>query len=803
MPPTPPHDAPSSTVLPTATSQQNTRALLRSLEELRDSLGSRVEQLGVAVERLRGQAGDLERALEGDLGGPSSPGTTIRQQSRLYQSTLNEYQAPQAPRSPTTSSQAPAAILQPSAIGAELSSLSRPVTNDEIHSLLDRASQPTSRSSDPWTVRAQTIENRITRLSETARDLRMRASRSLVEPVGGNNITPSGPPPGTRARWPTPGPSSGANEPTADNENGSGLSRLLTRVREDQDRLEAGIQRLNNAGVGTSRIAPSPYRHDLRANRIPTLGETSTSQTTGSDGNVAHIIRDPPAPAMTRREMSRMSGETSRSRSRGLAPTNTRLLARQPAPVVVKSTTVSPIAPTSFHSETPPPQHTFTAPAATTAVVPDAALSLTVHQVSRNNDRLMDMARELVRGANEASRTNDVPSLATITHNSNANDITRADNLRQDGLTYRGMSVASRMGEGTSPSTSQRPPRRHHLDTLGEDQDAFFSLWPSLRQLFEQIPLSGHAGAIDQTRETPLENRIRSMQSASVAVDSGHDRSNGQLHQRNPDNEFRSFLLDLNGDEGSATRTRTGDYMSAMGGAIQGSSSGSEGGSEGDEHGSTSVVVIDLTVDPPQYISRRLPPRNTTNVDDVVDARHLRDPTSTSTITRSRPRPAEEAERIRAERDAANERIERSRQSLRRIQQLRRDMNLIRTGAPSTNSASPLQVEIGVEEPGLTPTQGISAAGAMDRDGEVDLMRALVIDEGSEDEGADTVFEGEGERMEGTQAAARRTSSGTRPAREQVEPPKETFDCDFHLWPTNGPVTRAGEGRVYGSLSGR
>lgn len=45
--------------------------LLRSLEELRDSLSSRVDQLSVAVERLRGQATELERAAA--LGTALSP----------------------------------------------------------------------------------------------------------------------------------------------------------------------------------------------------------------------------------------------------------------------------------------------------------------------------------------------------------------------------------------------------------------------------------------------------------------------------------------------------------------------------------------------------------------------------------------------------------------------------------------------------------------------------------------------------------------------------------------------------------
>ncbi|KAL1408473.1 hypothetical protein Q8F55_005285 [Vanrija albida] len=41
----------------------HTRVLLRSLEELRDSLSVRVEQLSLAVDRLRGQATELERAV--------------------------------------------------------------------------------------------------------------------------------------------------------------------------------------------------------------------------------------------------------------------------------------------------------------------------------------------------------------------------------------------------------------------------------------------------------------------------------------------------------------------------------------------------------------------------------------------------------------------------------------------------------------------------------------------------------------------------------------------------------------------
>jgi hypothetical protein len=48
---------------PSTPPQNTTRALLQSLEELRDSLSVRVAQLASAVERLRIQAGQLEEGL--------------------------------------------------------------------------------------------------------------------------------------------------------------------------------------------------------------------------------------------------------------------------------------------------------------------------------------------------------------------------------------------------------------------------------------------------------------------------------------------------------------------------------------------------------------------------------------------------------------------------------------------------------------------------------------------------------------------------------------------------------------------
>lgn len=63
---------PSPSSLLSAPDSANARVLLRSLEDLRDALSARVDQLTVAVERLRGQASELDRAVS--AGSPLTPG---------------------------------------------------------------------------------------------------------------------------------------------------------------------------------------------------------------------------------------------------------------------------------------------------------------------------------------------------------------------------------------------------------------------------------------------------------------------------------------------------------------------------------------------------------------------------------------------------------------------------------------------------------------------------------------------------------------------------------------------------------
>ncbi|ORX33530.1 hypothetical protein BD324DRAFT_639675 [Kockovaella imperatae] len=147
-PPPPPGPSRSDRYVPDT---QNTRALLRSLEELRDSLADRVEQLSQAVERLRAQAGELERAFAGDMGDlgmgrldledtahPQSGAIvpSSRRRRAIHSSHASGRPSTSSPPSPSMP-----AHQTSSSIRADVSSLSRPITMQEITALLDRASQ--------------------------------------------------------------------------------------------------------------------------------------------------------------------------------------------------------------------------------------------------------------------------------------------------------------------------------------------------------------------------------------------------------------------------------------------------------------------------------------------------------------------------------------------------------------------------------------------------------------------------------------------------------------------------------------
>ncbi|WVQ97711.1 hypothetical protein IAU59_004825 [Kwoniella sp. CBS 9459] len=907
MPNLPPHANETNTVLPNASAQQNTRALLRSLEELRDSLSTRVEQLSTAVERLRGQAGQLERALEGDLdlggaggnaaataddnavaailgatvdvGGTTGAGTAVGTSSgsresrdplwspqrarnivRAYENRPN----PSSPilrgipdPSPPTHQQPglqprPIPVMNSSSISAEMASLNRPITSEDITTLLDRASQPIDRNStfsgnvntstntntnanngnhhtgaggfvevvspegrvrptiphvqanERWLERAQTIENRIRRLSETARELRTRASLSLAD---------------------------------GETERSTGLNRLLSRVREDHDRLEAGLRRLDENGVG--RRSDIPGTHVL-SHAHPSGSGTRSSYVTSSGRTRSRL-----SPAIAPRSRSGPGVP----RSRGLPPTNTENVSRQPSPLIVRSLPASPAS--TIRPELEQNELTGASSSDVTDVDQNRVRNPTDSQANASTG-ISPLANSLLNQPVPASTLSSVMTSATddsaatrmrrsaapppppVTHlhlrpglGPSVRESPDRTYRGDDGMTYRGMTVASRMSDqtpSTSTSTSNPNARVNPIRTT----------WPSFGNATASRPTNpstndrGLRLGLDGIPEShPLYSHVQRFQSAldAALANEATERSTGidrAVMQEAAERFEAGSRLD------SAFDNLFSDPANNTARVIR--IDNLEGGTaEGEE-----VWVVDMTVEPAQAgWERGSQPQTLTSLG--------LGPTGELQMREEdvpRPRPAEEAERIRAERlaagehiraerQAADERIEQSRAALRRVQELRRELGLLRgenrafaeegRGGPGGTSGGSsgmdleVDLEVGVQEPGLTPTQGISAASARD-DGEIDLMRHLIIDTGSSEEGgegdsdhgpeldggsAGTVFEGQGQRNEALRPAGSRQSdsvaqrrrtgsqSQTCPAPQPLQqPPKESFNCDIDLWPT-------------------
>ncbi|WVR04325.1 hypothetical protein IAU60_001325 [Kwoniella sp. DSM 27419] len=456
MPPLPPHANASNTVMPDGTPQQNTRALLRSLEELRDSLSLRVDQLSLAVERLRSQAGELERALDTDtnqaqraIGDPSRTTQRAREVVAAFQNRSN-------PASPPASNPL---ILPSSSISDEISSLDRPITSAEINSLLERASQPVRTREDLWLSRAHHVEDRIRRLSQTARDLRARASYPSDPATGAPG------PSGSHAAWARAQDQALEERPARVSNvvagTGSGVNRVLSRVREDQDRLEAGLRRVANE------------RH--------AQGTTGQDRTQGSDE----------ASFSFRRTGTRGTSRGSPSRSTGLPPTNVEETARQPSPAVVRSAPTTPVLGSSGSGTASPP--TVARPAAEAGVVPPRSETSSVQAqgvvvddpLSYREDAFAPVPaapttapvpraqppasplRRILLSNNQAARAPDlifnpetVPRFGPFDdYTTNRQPASNIDRVETEGMTYRGWTVTNRMGDGLSRDARIRADR--------------------------------------------------------------------------------------------------------------------------------------------------------------------------------------------------------------------------------------------------------------------------------------------------------------------------------------------------------
>ncbi|WVW78862.1 hypothetical protein I302_100825 [Kwoniella bestiolae CBS 10118] len=794
MPPPPsrdPADTHTNVVQPTATAQQNTRALLRSLEDLRDSLSTRVEHLSNAVERLRGQAGELERALEGENGNGNVAGNGVQREPRdptrsrqRARDIVSAYENRENPSSPPT--------VQYRVDPPPIAQLSRPITSDEIHTLLNRASASgpnTSAREDPWISRAQNIESRIRRLSETARELRLRSSPSSSSSSSAPAVLPS------------ISGDTGASERERERERERdrpddllrGVLNRARELREDQDRLEDGIRRLNGSsniersGARTPQIVPAPTGSNRRRSRHATTGVIPIS----------------------------------RSRSRGLRPTNILEVERQPSPEIVRSTPVSPastIRPTCDDADVDESQpvnvngtngHSASPPSSSSTTNPPNPISILNQPVPPrpsarlSNTDLMDMARNIVEGI---TNPNINPQRENSNNNNNISPLSRRNARRDSSLTFRGRRVEASMAQNQRQGTASRNVARDDNDEM--DENEALRTWPFLAQLLQHpFPTmtttttttttnnarTGRRDTPQARGESPMEETVRLIQ---------QDQGRGI-------DEFRSFLLEGDdlpipglgyvppvGNDTERRSRRRSEWSSPWDARDPSDRDGDEEGEVIEEH---TVVVIDMTTTPPteQVLPRFL-------------------------MGQPHRRSTEEAERIRDDRRVANERV--------RVLENRREMERTRNGHQGEDAdagwrrvtESDLDHDLGLQ-PGLgvgesehelpiTPTQGISMADL--ENGMEGVMRALIIDDNeiaSEDEsesettsesgsGEGTIFEGEGERVEGGNVAINGHGHGQATTAhnsittliDQRVPPKESFDTDLHLWPSHYSLVGVG-----------
>ncbi|OCF59220.1 hypothetical protein L486_03722 [Kwoniella mangroviensis CBS 10435] len=763
----------NNVVQTTATAQQNTRALLRSLEELRDSLSTRVEHLSNAVERLRGQAGELERALEGENGVQRElrDPTRSRQRARDIVNAYENRENPSPVPPPAPASLTATAATTSTPISR---SLSRHITSDEIHTLLNRASAsaPGSASrpnpaNDVWITRAQNIEERIRRLSETARDLRSRSTSSINE---------------------------GNTERDRPDDLLRGVLNRARELREDQDRLEDGIRRLS---------IPSPEDGDGRA-RTPQIVYPNLNRRQSRQGTTGMM-------------------SMSRSRSRGLTPTNIRQVERQPPPEIVRSAPVSPaytIRP-SLDSTSCTDVAASPGPASdgnyrsdnhiSPLPLPQQDSRLITNRINilnqpvpprpstrLSNTDLMDMARIIVEGISTSSLTDHNPPSTT---NNNITPLHRRNARRDSSLTFRGRRVEASMAQNQGQGGTQ-PRSRNDDEEMTEDE--VLRTWPFLAQILQhpftatrttttangQSNRTGASTAQSSRGESPMEETVRLM------LDDRERRD----RYRSP-RPAGSSASNIGENERGHRRRNTGQWSSSWSARDPDTEDDQDGRQLFEEH---TVVVIDMTTDPPteQVLPRFL-------------------------VTQPQRRSTEEQERIRDDRRLANERVWESRRELESMgitdrpsaprsranppQPRQRDRGrLTSTSSSGLGLGLGLEPALGVEA--VTPTQGISMADL--ENGMEGVMRALIIDSDSEDETTDdsesdnlsesgsgsgegTVFEGEGERVErgsnhGQSTNNTRAADPINTIIDQIIPPKESFDTDLHLWPSHYNLVSAG-----------
>ncbi|WVQ76710.1 hypothetical protein IAR50_006384 [Cryptococcus sp. DSM 104548] len=234
------------------------------------------------------------------------------------------------------------------------------VLPSHIQSLISHSNHPPITSESPpqldlvaWETRAQTVENRIQRLSQAARALRDRAQaqgerrqRMMDRPLrsDGDRLAQRS---DTSTPWrQQPGPADAR------------LQRLLGSSeqdwRRDQERIVDGIRDMEglNSSIGGELEGVAGQIHGLL------LGRSAPFD--AADHHAAQRCQRRASKSHTRRHEVHISRP---SRSRGCAPTNTQQVARQPAPQVIgtphASSALQPTPePASGHGSTSVPSNT-------------------------------------------------------------------------------------------------------------------------------------------------------------------------------------------------------------------------------------------------------------------------------------------------------------------------------------------------------------------------------------------------------------------------------------------------------------
>ncbi|WVQ83836.1 hypothetical protein IAT38_005980 [Cryptococcus sp. DSM 104549] len=929
----PPHIRPGEEDL--TPQQRNARVLLRSLEELRDSLTDTVDQLTGTIGRLSGHAAERERVLLGrqriEQGGGETTNVTLN------------YTEPRRLR--------PLTFTTPSAISNEVSALSNPITTEQIYSLLDRAAQtppifppsapaapaaiaaqagtsgapstsagpytgPQSpHQAEPWLTQAQTIEERIQRLSRTARELRVRAATHLgdgplVQEAGAAGTrhladrVPRARPMAALGPAPTGSPAPATRDPNAPEARGTtGMGSLLARMRTDQERLETGIRRLaertQNLNLSSSRGAqqtagfaplpglmvadgvPADPHSPLLPPRLPQDDPRSRRRA------IQRLVSEHASESQVEPEAERVHPRDERahrplempSRSKGMRPTNASRVASQPEPKVVATTappspasTVRPDRSESASREVPqsgpiaeptnarPTFFTLNQPMpgardgeSSRGASRSSRLGYFVTPRDREESGLDIFTRPVGQQATAAAR--DAPTGTRVEGDANrglpSNRQTRGENFaylafldrqqstpqrqerEEDGMTYRGMTVSSRIRDAATPDPlSLGPPVTTDAERHRRTEERIAAFQGDLMDRRgipepEDIPRQAQRMTSDELtnlrllqegrRERAERNGERPLTGAARLVQLQMDMRTVRAGPPPSMQAARPAVRPpvTRPADGPHSREVTPQALvDAL--ALQDATVGLE--------------MLPTTVEGYEIFQRerrerfaaaqeRLRAREATAAREraaeiVRDADAIRNPGGnvSGTLPRVRDLPWEVVTPSSVDPRLNDEPpLDTTRRAAFRAGVARLTRHFRESGMPSEPSEPS---EVDVDEPGGAPTQAVSLAGAREGEG-LDRTRRLAIDRGSEesDEEEDVVEypswrpdgnvsneEVEGREGNSGEASPQQDAVGhTTPG--DTNAPKESLPVDLHLWPTAGPSTSVADSRVYVTMS--